>query len=350
MKKRGLMFMFCLFSLIFFAFADKTEGGVATIYGKVTRQDGAPSSATPVTIRVVNPVTIYGVQKSDFPWKSITTTTDANGNYQAAILFPDIVEIKFKAEAIYTGYAPFESGSNEISFIDFTPLNNGYYNLDISLSQVINGAVIQGYLKDKETGEPLINYDVYIAAGDNLYRYRLEADSDGFYKGLIDLLAEESNVTLKAPVQDPQCGPWGCEEINYYMQWQAIYAVSGNIYDVNFEVAKNSSFPYVYGTVTDINDQPIPFATVSVRHIPSGFPMNIPATDFLGRYKQYLLEDSDFSVSTTGEHTQDENKSSYYSQSKSIGAGVVSGKAYRIDFQLSPKPMPKEEHSRIAEQ
>ncbi len=344
MKKEKIIFSLCLCLFLILLVVGFSEAGTATIRGYVTEEDGiTPAVGIPVTIKVTSiedkrwlPNTAPW-ESDDFPWMSKTVNSDADGLYQATISFPDVIEIKFKAKAIKSDAAVFKTGENFLDFENSPPANNASYELDITLSPPTTNysIIVKGYLKDSETGEFLSNYDIgFRIPGQN--DRSAETDSTGYYQELIYLLESDDLVTVGVPS--------GYDPVEYITQTKAISVSSGNIYDLDFELMRKKSAPYVYGTVTEAaTGQPIPFATILIEHSPSGWPLGRVPTDFLGRYKQFLPAGSggSYFASTTGAHTIDVNKSTYVFQSKLINGSIVNGKAYRVDFNMIRKPAPK---------
>ena len=322
MKRQNILFLVCASFIFFPVLINLAYAGTATVYGKVTESDGVtPLPSAPVVIKVT------GLTSADFPWTSKTVYTDSYGNYKTVISFPDIVEIKFLAEVITTNATPFKKNSNWLGFYDYPPQNNGSYKLNIKLYSYPYATVIQGTIKDDETGVVLSNYDVAVTISGQPGTYLFEADSGGFYKGLVNLNSPSATITVRAPGAG--------EEVQYGIKTITTAVSSQKAYGISFFLVRDKNAAYIYGTVTNASTgQPIPFAQVSISDS-SGWPLGKSVTDFLGRYRRYVSGGASYKLFTTGAHTAVDKRSPYYSQIKYIDVG--SGKASRLDFEMIPK-------------
>lgn len=321
MKIETIIALSCAVLMLGLNFA---EAGTATIYGTVTDIDGKSApAATPVTVRILN----IG---PEFPWIAKTAYTDAGGNYYITIDFPDIVQIRFIVEAA-PRVIPFKYGTNWVGFYDEPPQNGGAYQINIKLSSYTQHIVVQGYIRDADTGRPLDNAHIHVTSSGVSGTYGFVTDSDGFYRGLVKLGSiSTGTINLNSPGI--------ARDVIYVSQQISNLAVQVNkIYTFNFYVKRKEQTGYIFGTVIDANTgRPIPFASVYV-YDSVGWPGSSSETDFLGRYKGFLMSSNveTYHVITTGANTQSDRRSPYYTESKYIT--VEPGQMQQLDFQMHPK-------------
>lgn len=322
MKKMAI-FVIVLSALVFStALTSFAEAGVATVYGKVTEPDGVtPVAGAEVVIAVKR---LQAVPVVDFPWVDKVVKTGQDGAYKTSILFPDIVEICFEANVIKADGEPFKRGSKQVNFYNKPPVNKASYRLDASLSSCPNCAVIKGTLTNKETGVPLEIGEVYISATQNPGTTDASVNPRGFYKTLVNLGADSSEITIYGPARTHK---------NYIYKKITANVKKGKIYTFNLSCMPDKKKGYIYGNVVDANTgKPIPFALV--RHCIGGLGgCSDSVTDFLGRY--HTPTGGGRWLSTTGAHTDNEKLSPYHKQYKDYVEKT--GKSERIDFEMIPK-------------
>lgn len=310
----------CALALISNSYAD-IGFGKATVYGKVTDSDGiTPCANVQVNIKL-------GTLHSPFPWNEKKAYTDSDGNYTAEISFPKMVEIQFHAEALQTDSLPFKNGSNWVGFYNQPPEDNGSYELNITLKDYSNAAIIQGYLEDEQTGLPLHNYVIWIKTSASTGTSILYTNSKGFYKGLVNNVGDaKASLTLTTSTN---------EETVYIKQGKSLSVNAGKAYTINFQLERDTTQSYVYGIMTEADTgDPISYATVRFSKPNNRYGDSTAITDFLGRYKKSLKAGT-YYLSTFGANTIVADRSQYTRQSQKIEVGQDEKK--RIDIEMVKK-------------
>jgi hypothetical protein len=301
------------------------QAGVATVSGKVTEANGVtPVVGAEVTIRVTG---LSGIP--DFPWPAKKVYTDIQGNYQASVRFPGIVEIGFYVTAFKTDTLPFKSGAASKEFLDSPPVNSASYKINVKMSNRSDCAQLEGVITDMETGLPLSDGDVMITVPGITGTQSVFTDSDGSYKLLVRVGSVPQVVTIKSP-------GFG-HEVKYLVKQYKMTLANQNKYSLNIALMRDKQAGNIHGTVINANTgNPIAYAKVRISG-PGGWPVGTPVTDSLGRYKQSLYgnQTAQYGVSTYGAHTLVQSRSRYTYNSKGVVVGV--GQTKRVDFEMIPK-------------
>ncbi|MFA5119455.1 MAG: carboxypeptidase-like regulatory domain-containing protein [Candidatus Omnitrophota bacterium] len=326
MVKKYILLSLCVGAILFFLIIGLAEAGTATVRGKVTESNGTtPVAGAQVMIRVKGVEIDSASCNVDFPWKTKIVKTDTKGNYQANILFPNIVQIAFEAEVIIANSVPFKKGRAELRFYGKPPVNNASYRVDVRLTACNKCVVVQGDVSDQETGVAVNLGTLYIMApGSGQY---IPLHSDGHYKACIDLGSSSTgNVTLLALARS---------QVDYNDKEIKTSVTKGKVYTYDFALQRVKNTGYIRGTVIDANTgKPIPYALVRRSDIGTTAALTYCVTDSLGRYSipAYITGGS---IVTTGAHTDFDALSPYYRQVKRVSART--GDVVRVDFEMIRK-------------
>lgn len=318
-----------LFALIA---VNTAHAATATIYGKVTESDGTtPVASAEVRVWVrtgVYPEYDYVV---NFPWIVKKVSTDKNGDYSISMPFPEIMKIAFYSEVIKSDSIPFKRGYNAYDFYDEIPKDGERYNINVKLFSYSNSVIIQGYVKDSQTGLPVCPGGVSFkwATGGHGGFY---TDTTGVYRGMIRDLKYLGDSPYNL-ILSPRSQGVAYEDKDKTLS----NLKAGRIYTVYFNLQRDEEAGYIVGRVTDSDSSdPIPYSSVSIRYpyelknsgnVNCGF-----VTDFTGFYRIPLEGEGTHIVSTSGAHTLCGSSDSYQWQEKEIE--INKGDIKELDFEM----------------
>ncbi len=323
---RKNMFLAVVVSMVLsFLCCGYAQAGVATVSGKVTEANGVtPVAGAEVTIRVTG---LTGIP--DFPWPAKKVYTNAQGNYQASVRFPNIVEIGFYVTAYKTNTIPFKSGNGSKEFLDAPPVNSASYKINVKMSNRPDYALLEGNITDMETGLPLADGDVMVTVPGITGSQGVFTDSDGSYKFLVCVGSVPKVVTIKSPCVG--------HDVKYLVKQYKMTLAKQKKYALNIALMRDKQAGNIQGTVINANTGN-PIAYAKVRISASGdLPGGTPVTDSLGRYKQslYVNQAVSYGVYTYGAHTFVASRSRYNYNEKWVDVGP--GQTKQVDFEMIPK-------------
>lgn len=334
----------CAVVLFLYAFiaVNTAHAATATVYGKVTKEDGTtPVNSIEVKVwvrSVVYPDYDYVVS---FPWIVKKATTDKNGDYSVSVPFPETTEIAFYAEVIKSDSKPFKRGYQAYHFYDTPPEDGKEYNINIKLFSYPNSVIIQGYIRDAQTGLAVCPGGAHFEWDTGGYG-TFYTDNMGNYRGVIrdlEYVGEAPyNITLNA---------WS-RQTAYKDTERALNDLkAGKVYTVNFNLSRDTEAGYITGRIIEGNSlKSIPYAVVCVEY-PENYSLGVPGqncgftTDFMGYYRIPAVDKGSYTVSTEGAHIYQagdyDNKpeSPYYEQENDVD--INKGEVKELDFEMVSK-------------
>jgi len=315
-----------------FITVNTAHAGTATVYGKVTESDGTtPVASAEVRVWVrtgIYPDYDYVV---DFPWIVKKVSTDKNGDYSISMPFPEIINIAFYSEVIKSDSSPFKGGYNAYDFYSEIPKDGERYNVNVKLFPYSNSVIIQGYVKDSQTGLSVYPGGVSFkwATGG---RGGFYTDPTGVYRGIIRDLKYLGDSPYNITLIPRSRG------VAYKDKSKILNTLkAGRVYTVNFNLQRDEEAGYILGRVIDKDSSnPIPYSSVSITYpyelensgnVSCGF-----ITDFTGFYRIPVEGEGTHIVSTSGAHTLCGSSDSYQWQEKEIE--INKGEIKELDFKM----------------
>ncbi|MDO8602653.1 MAG: hypothetical protein Q7O04_02250 [Candidatus Omnitrophota bacterium] len=329
-------------SLFAFITVNTAHAATVTVYGKVTESDGTTPVAS-AEVRVWVRTGIYPDYEYlvDFPWIVKKVNTDKNGDYNVSMPFPETTEIAFYAEVIKSDSKPFKRGYQAYDFYNTPPEDEKKYNLNIKLFSYPNSVIIQGYIRDAQTGLAAcpggVSFEWNTGGHGTFY-----TDNAGVYRGIIrglEYVGEAPyHITLNA---------WSRQTAYKDTERALNNLKAGKVYTVNFNLSRDTEAGYIAGRVMEGNSlKPIPYAVICVDY-PENYSLGRGGqscgftTDFMGYYRIPAVDEGNYTVSTEGAHIHqygDYNKkpeSPYYEQEKDID--LNKGEVKELDFEMVSK-------------
>ena len=297
------------------------------VNGSVSNKSGQPIKAATVAIEVAGNLG-YIYQNTVF------TETNSYGRYETTLSIP--VDTYYQISVlVFRRYAPcyvpdFKATAGPVA-------DGSNLTFNFTLKQLSTGAVVEGFLRDRRFGHPIVT------SGVNTQVYNVgpivRSFSNGYYIRVLDLKDDTpKEVTLQYSN--------GYSGLRYPVTSKKITIKPGQTSKVDFSILQDKeNAAYIFGSVVNgTNGQPIPYDSVFFNPVGYNYPTPTTAitTDQFGRFIQdvnlsWLNSTGYVGVSTNGYYGSVNGEGDIYFWESRIIAIPSLGTAKEVNFELVPK-------------